>query len=102
MTFYNADVPTIIVRHTELTYQQKAFLLWCWSCRETDERCNLISKRQDCRLRDKTIQDYAHFFGIRRASLSEMFTFFKQVGIMKIEDVDTRNELVYIDFTLFM
>lgn len=102
MTFYKLDVPTVIVRHIELTYQHKAFLLWCWDCRETNERCNLISKRQDCRLRDKTIQDYADFFDIRRASLSEMFTKFKQMGILKSEDVDTRNEVVYIDFTYFM
>jgi hypothetical protein len=101
MTFYKPAVPTIILRHPKLTYQQKAFLLWCWDCRENDDRCNLISKRQDCRLRDKTIQDYANFFGIRRASLSEMFSSFREVGILKIEEIGTRNEVVYIDFTLF-
>ena len=98
---FKPDVPLIIMRHRELTYQQKSFLLWCWICRENDERCNLFSCRQDCSLKAKTIQWYADYFGIDRADLSRIFTLFRNKNIIKTENIGTRNETTYIDFTIF-
>jgi hypothetical protein len=101
MTLYRPDVPTVIVRHKELTYQQKAFLLWCWDCRENETRCNLISGRQNCRLRGRTIQWYADFFNIPRQQLSPMFKDLREKGIMQAENIDSRNEIIFINFTVF-
>lgn len=33
--------------------------------------------------------------------MSEMFAFFRQCGIMKADRIDTRNEIIYIDFKVF-
>jgi hypothetical protein len=98
---FKPDIPTIIVRHTEMTYLQKTFLLWCWSRRSSDSRYEVLSCKQDCALGGRTIQWYAGFFGIRRASISEMLSDLKRLRIVKIEREGTRNECLYIDFTVF-
>jgi hypothetical protein len=98
---FKPDVPLIIMRHRELTYQQKAFLLWCWICRENDDRCNLISCRQDCSLNTRTIQWYADYFGIFRSGMSRLWGDLRKRRIIKIESIDTRNEITYVDFTIF-
>ena len=98
---FKPDVPLIIMRHRELTYQQKSFLLWCWVCRENDTRCNLISCRQDCSVRGRTVQWYADFFGIQRSALSRSLSDLRKRNILKTENIDTRNEVTYVDFTIF-
>ncbi len=98
---FKPDVPTIIVRHRELSYQEKAFLLWCWAVRESDQMCALISKRQNCAVRGRTIQWYADFFGIRRPNMSRMWHNLIERRILKSANLDSRNEVIYVDFTVF-
>ena len=64
MLTFQPDVPLRIMRHRELTYQQKAFLLWCWIHREDDERFDLLSRRQDCALKERSIRWYVQFFQV--------------------------------------
>lgn len=98
---YNPNIPLNIMRHRELTWQQKAFLLWAWSCRETNDRCIVTSNRQDCAVRDLSIQFYADLFGVSRPNLSTMFTELREKNIMKIEYEGSRNEITFVDFTIF-
>lgn len=98
---FKPDVPLIIMRHKKLTYQQKAFLLWCWICRDSDERCDLISGVQDCNLRDRNIKWYADFFGIERSSFQHgVFSGLRERNIIKSRFI-SGCEVVYVDFTVF-
>lgn len=101
MNMYNPNIPLNIMRHRDLTWQQKAFLLWAWSCRETNDRCIVTSNRQDCAVRDLSIQFYASLFGIDRADLSKMFADLRSKRMMKTEDEGSRNEVTFVDFTVF-
>ena len=98
---FEPNIPLIIMRHTELTYQQKAFLLWCWICRDNNDQCGLISCRQDCGLRERSIQWYSDLFGIPRPHMSRMFTELKDKRIIKTEKVGTKNEVTFVDFSVF-
>lgn len=98
---FKPHVPLLIMRDKRLAYQTKSFLLWCWICRDTDEKCGLVSCKQDCRLRERSITWYADYFGMHRQQLSTMFAQLRELGIMKIAEIDTRNEITYIDFTVF-
>jgi hypothetical protein len=98
---FKPDIPTIIIRHKDMTYQQKTFLLWCWTRRSSDSRYDLLSCRQDCALEGRTIQWYADFIGVKRSNFSVMLTDLKKLRIAKIECKGTRNECLYIDFTVF-
>ena len=98
---FKPDVPLIIMRHSDLTYMQKSFLLWCWIRRDSDERCDLISKVQDCNLRNRSVTWYANFFGISRTSFHEsIFTSLRERKIIKTRIV-SGCEVIYVDFTLF-
>lgn len=89
------------MRYRDLTWQQKAFLLWAWSCRENNDRCIITSNRQDCAVRDLSLQFYADLFGIHRPDLSKMFADLRGKRILKIEYEGTRNEITFVDFTVF-
>ena len=98
---FKPDVPLTIMRSKNLTQQQKAFLLWCWICRDTDERCNLISNKQDCGLRHRTIQWYADYFNMQRSYLSRTISDLRKRNVIKVENNNTLNEVIYVDFTFF-
>jgi hypothetical protein len=98
---FDSNIPVRILRHPELTYQQKAFLLWCWICREDDTRCELLSCRQHCGLRERSVTWYANYFGIDRGNLSKMFDDLREKDIMKTERPGSRNEVTFIDFKIF-
>ena len=94
------DVPLEIMRSTKLHPLQKAFLLWCWAVRETDRTCALISCRQDCAVRDRSIKWYADFFNLDRHNFSNrIFSPLVEAGIIVTEHVGSRNEITYVDFT---
>ena len=92
-------VPLRIMSHTELTYQQKAFLLWCWIERTNDERCELLSRRQNCHLRDRSIRWYIQYFQVGATEFYKNFNDLKSKGVIKTEREGTRNEVTYVDFT---
>ena len=97
---FEPDKPLQIMRDKNLTHQQRAFLLWCWVNKDSVLRCSLISKRQDCRLRGRSIGWYADLLGSHRSHFHAfVYKKLKELGIIKIEGEDTRNEIVYVDFT---
>jgi hypothetical protein len=97
---FKPDVPLRIMRDVTLSPSHKAFLLWCWHCRETDDRCDLISCRQDCNLRERSIKWYADFFNMSYQHFyARVFKSLESRGIIKTEQVGTRNEMTYVDFT---
>lgn len=98
---FKPDVPLTIMRSKNLTQQQKAFLLWCWSCRDTDDRCDLISKTQGCNLRYRNITWYANFFGVVRQQLSRAFSVLRKLDIIKTRKNSSGSEVTYVDFTVF-
>ncbi len=99
---FKLDPPLRIMRNLKLSYPQKAFLLWCWHCRETDDRCDLISCRQDCELRERSIKWYSDFFRIHYSNFYyRIYKPLEAQGMIKTEKYGTRNEMTYIDFTVF-
>ena len=98
---FRPDIPTLIMRHKDMTYQQKTFLLWCWTRRASDSRYEVLSCRQDCHLEGRSIQWYADFCGMKRQAFSRMLLDLQKLRIVKIECEGTRNECSYIDYTVF-
>ena len=98
---FKPDVPLIIMRRKDLTHQQKAFLLWCWICRDSDGRCDLISNAQDCNLRGRSITWYADFFGVTRQQMQrDIFGALRNLDVIKTRQ-NMSVEVVYVDFTIF-
>lgn len=93
------EFPLFIMRHEELSYQQKAFLLWCWSERSNDSRFDLMSRRQYCAVRDHSIRRYARYLGFGLTQFFHNFNDLKNKEFIKIERAGTRNECTYLDFT---
>jgi hypothetical protein len=101
-TIENRDIPLQIMRDRRFTYQQKAILLWCWVNRTSSGRCELMSCRDPCALRDRSVLWYADFLGIPRNQLWNFFAYLKKIGVIKIEYEGTRNECTYIDFGVYV
>ena len=94
------DVPLIIMRKRDLTYNEKSFLLWCWICRDDDKKCDLIVSNE-YKLSKRTIQWYADYFGIPKQTMHDVFTSLKRKGIMKTKHDDVVGEITYINFSVF-
>ena len=100
---FEPNRPLQIMRDKRLTHQQRAFLLWCWLNKDTADRCNLISKRQDCRFRERSIGWYADLLGCHRSHFhAYVYKKLKELGLIKIEDIGTRNEITYVDFSKYI
>jgi hypothetical protein len=100
-TIGNRDIPLQIMRDKRFTYQQKAFLLWCWINKTSSDRCELMSCRDPCMLRDRNVQWYADFLGMHRNSMWSFFAYLVRLGVLKVEHEGTRNECSYIDFSVY-
>jgi len=97
----NVNIPYNIVGCSDLTPTDKTFLLWCWSVSTDDTRYNLISNKQGCHSRGRTIQLYAYIMGVDRAQVSRMFTRLRELGVIKAEHM-YRYKCEYVDFTYFI
>lgn len=84
-----------------MTYNEKSFLLWCWCRRLEDNKYILMSKRQDCPYRVRNTQWYADYLGVLRQNLSLVFVNLRRKNIIKTEFKGLRNEVTYVDFTVF-
>jgi hypothetical protein len=89
------------MRRQDLTYNEKSFLLWCWVCRETDERCDLIMCHGNCKLSNRSIQWYADYFGIPKQTMHAVFTKLRNKNIIKTTDSGKVEEITYVDFSIF-
>ena len=98
---FKPDIATNILQHSQLDYQHKVFLLWCWDRSLDKIRYDLTSCRQNCGVRNRTVQWYANKMGIHRQRMSIVLIQLKELGIVKIEYEGTRNECTYVDFTMF-
>jgi hypothetical protein len=98
---FRPDVPLIIMRNSKLTFKQKSFLLWCWICRDSDDRSDLIAYGSGCNLGSRNITWYADFLGMDRRSLnSDVFVALRNKNILKIRD-DGSIKILYVDFKVF-
>ena len=98
---FKPDVPLLIMRRADLSYNEKSFLLWCWICRDSDERCELIANFSGCKLKERSIQWYADYFGVPRQTMSDVFVKLRKKGILKTEDKGKVKEITYVNFKVF-
>jgi hypothetical protein len=75
--------------------------LWCWICRDSNERCDLITRNRGNNLDRRTIQWYADYFGVPKQTMHDVFTNLRRKGILKTKDKDKDNEITYVNFKVF-